>query len=89
MGNLPVSTTDASLGALFAAHGKVEKAAVIIDRETGRPRGFGYVEMADPDAARAIERLHGEEFEGRTLKVREDEQSQPQGGKKRFRPRGH
>lgn len=89
VGNLPESTTDASLGALFIAHGKVDTAAVIIDRATGRPRGFGIVEMAAPDAARAIERLNGEEFEGRTLKVREDEQRAIQGGKKRSRLRGH
>jgi len=89
VGNLPVSTTDASLGALFVTHGKVENAAVIIDRATGQPRGFGYVEMAAPDAARAIARLNGEEFEGRMLKVREDEEREPQGGKKRLRPRRH
>jgi RNA recognition motif-containing protein len=89
VGNLPVSTTDASLGALFIAHGKVETAAVIVDRETGRSRGFGFVEMAAPDAARAIERLNGEEFEGRTLKVRQDEERAVQGGKKRSRLRGH
>lgn len=89
VGNLPVSATDATLGALFITHGKVETAAVIVDPATGRPRGFGFVEMAAPDAARAIERLNGEEFEGRTLKVREDEERAVQGGKKRTRLRGH
>jgi RNA recognition motif-containing protein len=85
VGNLPVSATDASLGELFVAHGQVESAAVIIDRETGRPRGFGYVEMPAPDAARAIEHLNGGEFEGRTLKVREDEDQTTQDRKKRSR----
>jgi RNA recognition motif-containing protein len=89
VGNLPVSTTDASLGALFAAHGKVESAAVIIDRETGRSRGFGYVEMPDPDSGRAIQALNGEDHEGRTLKVREDEDRAVQGGKRRGNSRRH
>ena len=89
VGNLPVSATNESLGALFIAHGTVESAAVIIDHATGRPRGFGFVEMATPDAMRAIERLNGEEFDGRTLRVREDEERAVQGGKKHSRLRGH
>lgn len=89
VGNLPVSATDASLGALFLAHGKVDTATVVIDRATGRPRGFGFVEMAAQDAARAIERLNGEDFDGRALRVREDEERVVMSGKKHSRMRGH
>jgi hypothetical protein len=52
VGNLPFSATDASLSAHFAAHGKVESIALITDRETGRSRGFGFIEMSASDAAR-------------------------------------
>lgn len=83
VGNLPVSATDASLGALFATHGKVESVEVIIERETGRPRGFGFVEMAAMDAERAIEHLNGQEFEGRALKVNAAEERPVQGGGRR------
>ena len=88
-GNLPASATESSLGALFAAHGKVESVEVVIDRETGRPRGFGFVDMPEMDAARAIQGLNGQEFEGRTLKVNEAEERPAQGAKKRNRPRRH
>ena len=83
VGNLPVSTTNASLSALFAAHGKVEGVELVIDRETGRPRGFGFVDKPDPDAARAIQGLHGEDFEGRTLKVKEVEAPEPVRGRRK------
>ncbi|HMA12459.1 MAG TPA: hypothetical protein VKO83_11260, partial [Steroidobacteraceae bacterium] len=89
VGNLPASATDASLGALFAAHGKVESVERIIDRATGQPRGFGFIEMPVPDAARAIEHINGQEFEGRTLKVSEAEERPVQGAKKRRRPPRH
>jgi len=89
VGNLPVSATDSSLGALFAAHGKVENVERIIDRETGLPRGFGYVEMPDEDAVRAIQGINGQDFEGRTLKVIEAEERPAQGDKKRRRPSRH
>jgi RNA recognition motif-containing protein len=83
VGNLPVSATGASLGALFAAHGKVENVEVILEKETGRPRGFGFVEMADMDAERAIQHLNGQEFEGRALKVNQAEERPAQGGGRR------
>ncbi len=83
VGNLPVSATDSSLSALFAAHGKVNSVDLIIDRETGRPRGFGFIEMPDEDAARAILGLNGEEFEGRSLKVKEAEETSAKGEKRR------
>jgi cold-inducible RNA-binding protein len=72
VGNLTFNTTTADLEALFAAHGEVQKAQVITDRETGRSRGFGFVEMATPDAARAAtEALNGQDVDGRPLTVNE------------------
>jgi len=83
VGNVPVSATNGSLSALFAEFGKVESVTLISDRETGKPRGFGYVEMSDPEAASAIQGLNGREFEGRTLKVIEAEEPAVQGDRKR------
>jgi RNA recognition motif-containing protein len=83
VGNLPFTATDASLSALFAPHGKVESVALIMDRETGRPRGFGFIEMSASDAARAIQNVNGQDFEGRALKVNEAQERQAQGGNRR------
>ncbi len=72
VGNLSFSSTSGDLEELFGEYGQVESAAVISDRETGRSRGFGFVEMAsDDDARRAIEELDGAEVGGRNLKVNE------------------
>lgn len=72
VGNLPYSTTDAELESLFSSHGTVTSARVIMDRETGRSRGFGFVEMANDDEARAaIEALNGDDSMGRALTVNE------------------
>ncbi len=71
VGNLPFDATEDALRALFTAHGPVDKVALIMDRDTGRPRGFGFVEMANSDAARAMQALNGTEFGGRALKVNE------------------
>ena len=72
VGNLPFSTTDANLEESFSAHGDVTSAKVIIDRMTGRSRGFGFVEMADDTQANAaIEALNGSELEGRAMTVNE------------------
>ena len=72
VGNLPFTSTSADLEELFGQYGQVDSAAVISDRETGRSRGFGFVEMAsDDDARRAIEELDGSDLGGRTLKVNE------------------
>jgi RNA recognition motif-containing protein len=71
VGNLPFTATEDSVRALFTPHGTVETLALINDRDTGRPRGFGFVEMANADAARAIQALNGMDFEGRALKVNE------------------
>ena len=70
--NLPYSTTDAELREMFEAYGPVESATVIKDRETGRSRGFGFVEMTnDSEADQAIENLNGHEMGGRPLTINE------------------
>ena len=72
VGNLPYSMTDATLQETFAAHGSVDQAKVVVDRVTGRSRGFGFVEMTDDDEGRAaIEAMNGTELDGRALVVNE------------------
>ena len=72
VGNLSFQTTEGELIALFNQFGQVTRANVVMDRETGRARGFAFVEMPDDDeAARAITGLDGKEFGGRSLKVNE------------------
>jgi len=72
VGNLPFSTTNQDLSDIFGEIGPVESSNVIEDRETGRSRGFGFVEMANKeDGERAIAELNGKEFNGRELKVNE------------------
>jgi RNA recognition motif-containing protein len=80
VGNLSFDTTEESLRALFAQHGAVESAKLISDRDTGRPRGFGFVEMSNADASRAMQALNGKEFEGRALKVNEAREVNRSGG---------
>lgn len=69
--NLPWSADEASLRELFGAIGEVQSAAVITDRETGRSRGFGFIEMDDADADKAISELNGREVDGRELRINE------------------
>ena len=70
VGNLPFSTDSSELEELFAGFGSVSRAQVITDRDTGRSRGFGFVEMdSDDEAQNAIESLNGSDLEGRQLKV--------------------
>jgi RNA recognition motif-containing protein len=72
VGNLPYSATEQSLSAKFAAHGTVESAKLITDRDTGQSKGFGFVEMSrDSEASAAIQALNGTDFEGRPMKVSE------------------
>ena len=72
VGNLSFDTDDASLRAAFEAHGEVTSAQVILDRETGRSRGFGFVEMPSGEQAKAaMEALNGSELDGRSLNVNE------------------
>ncbi|HEY6629014.1 MAG TPA: RNA-binding protein [Acidimicrobiia bacterium] len=70
VGNLTFNTNSADLENLFAAHGTVSKAQVVTDRDTGRSRGFGFVEMDSSDAAqKAIDALNGKDVDGRQLTV--------------------
>ncbi|RXJ91666.1 RNA-binding protein [Arcobacter sp. CECT 8983] len=72
VGNLSFRMNDSELEKVFAEFGEVKSAKVITDRETGRSKGFGFVEMADSSAGNeAIEKLNGNEVEGRTLRVNE------------------
>ena len=72
VGNLPYSVTDATLEQLFSAHGTVQSAQVIMDRDTGRSKGFGFVEMSsDAEAQAAINALNLKEVDGRSLTVNE------------------
>lgn len=72
VGNLPWSSGDDDLRGAFEAFGDVTSAKVIMDRESGRSRGFGFVEMPDDEAAKAaIEGMNEQDFEGRTLRVNE------------------
>ena len=81
VGNLPFSATEDAIRALFEPHGTVEKISLINDRETGRPRGFGFVEMSSADASRAMQSLNGKDFGGRALKINEaQERDRSSGG---------
>ena len=83
VGNLPFSADESAVRALFAQHGTVESVTLITDRDTGRPRGFGFVEMPKADAARAIQNLNGHDMNGRQLKVNEAKEKSeggPRGG---------
>jgi RNA recognition motif-containing protein len=79
VGNLPFSADEAQVRALFAQHGAVESVNIIMDRDTGRPRGFAFVEMSNADASRAIQNLNGYSMGGRALRVNEA-QERPAGG---------
>ena len=81
VGGLPYSATDTQLSELFAAHGTVESAQVIIDKFTGRSRGFAFVEMStEGEAETAIEALNGTDLEGRTLTVNRARAREPRPG---------
>lgn len=72
VGNLPFSTDSNTLQSLFEAHGTVTSAQVLSDRDTGRSRGFGFVEMSNDDEARAaIQKMDGADVDGRQIKVNE------------------
>jgi RNA recognition motif-containing protein len=85
VGGLPYSTTDDKLRDLFAQIGDVDSATIIMDRDTGRSKGFGFVEMAnDADAESAINRYNGSQYEGRRLTVNE---ARPQAPRENRGPR--
>lgn len=83
VGNLPYSVTELELRDIFSAHGTVTEAKIVTDRDTGRPRGFGFVEMSsEAEAKKAIEELNGRDVQGRPVAVREAEERRggPGGG---------
>ncbi len=85
VGGLPYSVTEDSLKDAFAQAGTVETATIIIDKMSGRSKGFGFVEMAtDEEAAKAIEMWNGKEFEGRTLTVNEARPMEPRAPRRDF-----
>jgi RNA recognition motif-containing protein len=83
VGNLPFTATEDGVRALFAAHGSVDQVSLINDRDTGRPRGFGFVEMSSAEASRAMQALNGTEYEGRSLKINEAQDRDRSGGASR------
>ena len=81
VGNLAYSTTDQDISDLFSQAGTVESVSIITDRDTGRSKGFGFVEMAnDDEAGQAIEKFNGQELEGRPLTVNEARPKEDRGG---------
>jgi RNA recognition motif-containing protein len=84
VGNLAYGIRDSDLEDMFAAHGSVQSAQVIMDRDTGRSKGFGFVEMEnDAEARAAIAALNGKEYEGRALTVNEARPKEEGGGRGR------
>jgi RNA recognition motif-containing protein len=81
VGNLPYSVSDSDLQQMFEAHGTVQSAQVIMDRDTGRSKGFGFVEMgSDAEAQAAINAMNGNEIDGRALTVNEARPKEGGGG---------
>ena len=80
VGNLPFTATEDELRGLFEKQGNVLAVNLISDRDTGRPRGFGFVEMEDSDAAKAVQALDGAELGGRKLRVSEARERREGGG---------
>ena len=79
VGNLPFSATEEEIRGLFEKHGKVESVKLINDRETGRPRGFAFVDMSSTDAQTAIAQLNGFNMGGRPLRVNEAQERPARG----------
>ena len=85
VGNLPFSANEEAVRQLFAQHGTVDSVAIISDRDTGQPRGFGFVEMTqNTEAARAIQNLNGYQMDGRSLKVNEAQPKTKSAGPRRW-----
>ncbi len=83
-GNLPFSVDEDKLRELFSQFGTVEDVAVIRDRETGRSRGFGFVQMPDAEAQEAIASLNGNDMDGRTLRISEARPREPRSRQQRW-----
>ena len=83
VGNLPFSATEQEIQELFEQYGQVNSVKLISDRFTGKPRGFGFVEMEDEDAGSAIEALNGKDYGGRTLRVDEARERGDRGPRRR------
>ncbi len=85
VGNLSFNSNDRDLSAMFTQFGEVTSASVVMDRETGRSRGFGFVEMSDDNAAmQAIQGVNGKELDGRELNVNEARPREPRSGGSRW-----
>lgn len=80
VGNLPFSTDEARLESVFGAFGAVKSVAIIQDRQTGRSKGFGFVEMEDAEAQAAIDKLNGTDLDGRKITVNEARPKTESGG---------
>jgi RNA recognition motif-containing protein len=80
VGNLPFTAQEEDIRNLFATYGEVLSVALINDRETGRPRGFGFVEMNETGARSAMEALDGKDFQGRNLRINEAQERSPRPG---------
>jgi len=83
VGNLPFSATESEIESLFAQHGEVVSVKLITDRETGRSRGFAFVEMEEEGAEAAMRELAGHEMDGRPLRVNEARERRPRGAPRR------
>ena len=77
VGNLPFSATETEIRSLFEQHGQVDAVKIVTDRETGRPRGFGFVDMPTEAAQTAMHHIHGFEMDGRPLRVNEARERAP------------
>ncbi len=84
VGNLPFTATDDEVRGLFSKHGTVHSVKLVTDRDTGRPRGFGFVEMEGSAATAAITALNGSQFGGRSLRVNEAREREQRTRRSRF-----
>lgn len=80
VGNLPFSASESDIRSLFETHGTVHEVTIVTDRDTGRSRGFGFVEMDDQEAFTAINAVNGTTMDGRDLQVNEARERQSRGG---------
>jgi len=85
VGTLPFSANQETVRALFTEYGTVQSLSLVNDRETGTPRGFGFVEMSTAEATNAMQGLDGKDFDGRPLKVHEAHERPRSGGNRRRR----